>query len=250
MSNLKDNISHLNEENSNTFGTLMRIIEYNNTNDIVVEFQDKYKFQKKTNYTNFKMGRVKNPYDKTVFGVGCLGYGQYKSWRDSKGSTKTYLAWINMLQRCYADMNNKYASYYKIVTVCDEWLDFQNFAEWYESHYYDIPNERLHIDKDIKSKENKVYSPDTCILIPQSINEVFRKNNRKKIDADLPETIKRSGEEYQVTFRGESLGTYKTIEECLEKYNSKKILYIKELVEEYKSLLPNEVADILLQWQP
>lgn len=247
---MKCEIEHVGEENYNTFGTLMRIIEYIDSNNIIIEFQDKYKFRKKTQYVNFRTGRVKNPYDTIVFGVACLGSGKYGSWKDERNSKGTYKAWINMLQRCYVDMRGKYASYYGIVKVCEEWLNFQNFAEWYESNYYDIPNERLHIDKDIKSSGCKLYSPDTCILIPQSINEVIRDNYRKTMDSDLPATIRRCNKGYRVKFRSENLGEYNTVDECLEKYNEKKINYIKELVEGYGDLLPKEVAETLLQWRP
>lgn len=243
-------MSHIGEENYNNYGTLMKIIEYINSNDITVEFQDEYKFKKKTQYVNFRTGRVKNPYDTIVFGVACLGNGKYGSWKDERNSKGTYKAWINMLQRCYVDMKGKYAAYYGIVKVCEEWLNFQNFAEWYESNYYDIPNERLHIDKDIKSSECKLYSPDTCILIPQSINEVIRENYRKAQDSDLPVTIRRCDKGYKVKFRKDNLGEYETVEECIDIYNKKKVDYIKELVEGYGDLLPKEVAETLLQWRP
>lgn len=247
---MKPEIEHIGEENCNNFGTLMKIVEYKNSSDITVEFQDEYKFRKKTQYVNFKTGRVKNPYDKIVYNVACIGSGKYGTWKDHRNSKGTYKAWLNMLQRCYVDVNGKYASYYGIVKVCEEWLDLQNFAEWYESNYYKIPNERLHIDKDIKSMGCKLYSPDTCILIPQSINEIIRDNYRKSQDSDLPATIRRCKDGYKVTFKGKNLGIYNTVDECLDEYNNKKISYIKELVEGYGDLIPREVAETILQWRP
>ena len=247
---MSDYINRVGEENYNTFGTLMRIVEYINTSDITVEFQDEYKFRKKTNYMNFKNGRVKNPYDKIVFGVACIGSGKYGSWKDSRNDKGAYLAWTNMLQRCYLDIKGKNDAYYGIVKVCEEWLNFQNFAEWYESNYYYIPNERLHIDKDIKSCGCKLYSSDTCILIPQSINEVIRDNHRKILNSDLPITIRRCNNGYRVKFRKENLGVYKTIDECVNKYNNRKVEYIKELVDGYGDLLPYEVKNIILEWRP
>jgi hypothetical protein len=247
---IKENSKRIGEENYNTFGTLMRIVEYVTTDNIIVEFQDEYKYKKRTQYCNFKSGSVKNPYDKIVFGVACLGDGKYGSWKDSRNDKGAYLAWTNMLLRCYVDLNGKASSYYNIVTVCDEWMNFQNFAQWYEDNYYEIPNEKLHIDKDIKFKNNKVYSPDTCILIPQKINEMFRDNSRKKTDSDLPVTIRRCKNGYKVRFRNENLGIYKTINECLDKYNKKKIDYIRKLVKGYGDLLPIEIKNILLQWKP
>ena len=242
--------NHLGEEKPNKNGTLMKIVEYTNTENIIVEFQDEHKFRKRSTYSNFKNGGIKNPYDKTIFGIACLGDGKYGSWKNSRGSRDTYLNWVAMLQRCYVDMNGKYPAYYGICTVCNEWLNYQNFAEWYESHYYYIPNERIHVDKDIKFKDNKMYGSNTCILVPQKINEIFHRSRPKTIDSDLPETIKRYAKGYQVSFRGESLGVYPTIKECLEKYNTKKIDYIRELVNGYGNKMPDEVREILLGWKP
>ena len=51
----------------------MKIVEYNRHDDIIVEFQDEHKYRKKANYINFKTGSIKNPYDKTVYGVAWIG---------------------------------------------------------------------------------------------------------------------------------------------------------------------------------
>lgn len=45
----------LGEERYNNSGYLMKIVEYNNANDIVVEFQDEDKIKVHTGYNNFKM---------------------------------------------------------------------------------------------------------------------------------------------------------------------------------------------------
>lgn len=50
----------LGEERVNNKGQLMKIVEYNNANDMVVEFQDEYKTRVRTVYHNFKKGLVKN----------------------------------------------------------------------------------------------------------------------------------------------------------------------------------------------
>ena len=45
----------------------MKIVEYNSCKDVVVEFQDKYKYHKNASYGNFKIGKISNPYYKTIF---------------------------------------------------------------------------------------------------------------------------------------------------------------------------------------
>ena len=46
--------NRIGEENINTQGTLMRIIDYNRNDDIIVEFQDEYKYQIHSQYKEFK----------------------------------------------------------------------------------------------------------------------------------------------------------------------------------------------------
>ena len=136
------------ETKQNNHGTTMKIIAYRGNNDIDVEFQDEHHHVKNTTYSNFKRGNVKNPYDKDLFGVGYLGVGKYKCKRDNEENlSEVYETWMGMLRRCYFD-NIKFPAYYDKCIVCEEWHNFQNFAEWYEENKYPV-NERLHIDKDI-----------------------------------------------------------------------------------------------------
>ena len=84
--------NRIGEERKNNFGTTMKIINYRNCDDIVVEFQDQYKYKKNTTYANFRRGQVKNPYDKTACGVGCVGEGKYLT-KENGRSTKLYSCW-------------------------------------------------------------------------------------------------------------------------------------------------------------
>jgi len=54
--------NRIGEEKNNYQGCLMRIIQYDNSNSIIVEFQDKCKYKKKSSYNNFIKGEIKNPY--------------------------------------------------------------------------------------------------------------------------------------------------------------------------------------------
>ena len=48
--------------NTNNQNYLMKIVEYNNNNDIVVEFQDEVYTRVKSKWHKFKDGSIKNPY--------------------------------------------------------------------------------------------------------------------------------------------------------------------------------------------
>ncbi len=175
----------LGEEKLNHQGCLMKIIEYNNANDIIVEFQDKYKGRVSTIYANYKVGNITNPYFATVLNVGMIG-SKYKTSKNGK-HTKEYTAWCSMLTRCYSDDFKKQRETYENVICCKEWLLFENFYEWLHSQenfdkWYN--GKKWALDKDILIKNNKIYSPSTCCLVPDRINSIFLKSDKRR--GDLP----------------------------------------------------------------
>ena len=80
--------------------TYMRIIKYNNYDDIFVEFLDDYRAIVHSSYENFKRKTIKNPYFPSVYGVGYLGQGKYKAIENGK-MTIQYNYWKAMMKRCY-----------------------------------------------------------------------------------------------------------------------------------------------------
>lgn len=73
---------------------------------------------------------------------------------------------------------------YKGATVCAEWIEFiagtQRAYEWYIENYWEAGNELMVVDKDILTKGNKHYSPETCIIVPEKINKLFRDTKRTR----------------------------------------------------------------------
>lgn len=127
-----------------------------------------------------RRGDVKDPLRPVVFGIGFIGVGKHKASESGK-HTKMYATWKNMLERCYSDeLHSRYPTY-KGCTVCDEWHNFQNFAEWMVAQDYD----GKHLDKDIKVKGNKTYSPETCSFV--TCKENVREALAKKFNLLSPE---------------------------------------------------------------
>ena len=156
--------------------------EYVNNGDVTVKFCDEHGAEVHTAWQCCQSGGVKNPYFTSVFGVGCLGEGDFQTKVNGK-LTREYNLWKNMLKRCYS---GNYPTY-ENVTVCDRWLCFANFLEdlplieGYEM-WLNNPNQRIALDKDLKQVgvENKVYSLDTCKFVTISENSK-EANERKKI---------------------------------------------------------------------
>ena len=243
------NINRINEIHINTFGTKMKIVNYRKWNDIDVQFLDEHNFIKKhVTYSNFKKGKIKNPYDKCLYGVGAIGDGKFRVKVSTNGAyTQEYTAWVNMLKRCYYKRDTALNSaYIDKCHVCDDWLIFQNFASWFEKNKYQV-DERLHVDKDIKNPNNKVYSPDNCLLVPQRINMLFLNLPNNKT---LPNGIKRiQNGKFSAKYNNIELGTYNTLEEAYYIYSAKKKQEIVKIANEYKNIIPKEVYDALVDYE-
>ena len=238
------------EQKYNKYGTLMKIVEYNNACDIWVEFQDEHKEKVHTEYKHFKSGCVKNPYDKTVYNIGYLGKGEY----EPKTNKRIYNIWKHMLRRCYDPYYiNKQPTYIDCY-VCVEWHNFQNFAKWYEENVYECNNEEMHLDKDILIKGNKIYSPETCIFVPREINNLFTKRQNYRGDCVIGVYYNKK-ENCYITHcnfnigKPKHLGSFKTEKEAFLSYKQAKENYIKQVADEYKDLIPTKLYDALYKYK-
>lgn len=237
------------EIKNNSKGTPMRIIEYRKSNDIDIEFLDEFHYvMKNQTYSNFKKGCIKNPYDKNICGVGCMGVGKYYSKNPNGTHTYEYQNWIAMIRRCYDKViQTTYPSYYGICTVCNDWHNFQTFGKWYEENFYQVGTERMHLDKDILFENNREYSPDKCLIVPQRINMLFKE---KRSTSLLPTGVQSlSSGKYSATYNGKHLGTFETIELTARAHDIEKKNAIIRVANEYKDKIPDKVYNALINWK-
>lgn len=231
-------IDRTGEQSTNNFGSIMEIIEYRTYGDIDVYFPDYNWVYYNTSYKEFKQGKIKCPYEPRVCGIGYIGEGIYKS-RVNGIKNRSYDVWKNILERCYDESHRyKHLSYIDCI-VCDEWLNYQNFAEWYDMNYYEVDGEIMHVDKDILFKNNNLYSPDTCIFVPQRINSLFIKADASR--GDLPVGVHMKNNKFIAqsnNYEKIHLGVFDTIEEAFQAYKYYKEELIKEVAEEYKDCIP------------
>lgn len=122
-------------------------------------------------------GKIKDKYARTVCNIGYIG--------EAKDYTKKeYDIWYQMIHRCYNPINDHYDSYGGAgVTVCNRWLCLEYFLEdLRKMENYDklMAGEKYQMDKDMLQPGiiNKIYSPETCLLVPSYVNtaEIFRRN--------------------------------------------------------------------------
>ncbi len=148
---------------SNLFGNF-KVMEYYNSKKVKIQFIN-------TGYIAFKTladilkGLVQDKLAKTVYGLGCIGDGDY-STSNNGVKEHSYKTWKNMFDRCYHENADTLYPCYKGCSVSEEWHNFQNFAKWYEENYV----EGYQLDKDIKVEGNRVYGPTTCMFVQSQKN--------------------------------------------------------------------------------
>lgn len=238
-------MNKLGEIKTNNFGSIMEIINYRCYTDIDIYFPEYDWIYKHAAYNAFKNGRVKCPYEPRTYSVGYLGEGIYTASVNNIKS-EAYKCWCHMLNRCYQSNRESYQDCY----VCDEWLNFQNFAEWYYNNYYEIPGEVMCLDKDILVKYNKIYSPETCIFVPNRINMLFVKAN--SIRGDLPIGVHKSSNKFIAECKNCSthiyLGSYDSPEEAFLIYKRYKEQLIKNIADDYQDYIPQILYDTMYNY--
>ena len=227
-------------------GCIMKIAEYDNANDIIVEFQDEHKYRLHTRYGRFKNGECKNPFFPSVYGHGYLGIdkeGNVPNTAELKDgkcvATWEYNKWMHILQRCFDNKYKEKYPTYKDVTCCDRWLCFANFLEDFEilknEHNWN-KDEILSLDKDILHKSNKLYSLENCILVPDYINSLFVKSDAVRGNYPIGVSYHKKNKKYQARCRIngklKSLGYYSTPLEAFNVYKIAKEQEIKRIAEE------------------
>ena len=251
-------IDRTGEKGINNFGSEVIIVKYRNAYDIDVYFPKYDWIYKSARYDKFRNGSIRCPYEKTVYKIGYLGEGDYKTWENGK-NTRVYDSWHSMMTRCYNSKCHEKHPTYIGCEVCKEFHDFQNFGYWDKDNYYKVEGQRMCLDKDILFKHNKIYSPDTCIYVPQTINSLFVKNDKNRGDSAIGTNYHKRDKIYQAhcylinpktgKSKQEYLGYYDTELEAFQVYKHHKERNIKEVADYYKNLIPQKLYDALYNYK-
>ena len=244
----------LGETRINNQGEVMFIVEYVNARDITVQFKRTGELVKCA-YGNFVRGNVKSHFTPSVYGVSTTGL---EPIRNEDGEVlDSYTCWKRMLSRCYsAKVQEKYPTY-KGCYVSEDWLYYPNFKKWYEENYYKIDNKTSHLDKDILVKGNKVYSPNSCMFVPNFINTLFTKRQNDRGAFPVGVYYDKTNKKYTAglsVFKDrksvrKNLGYFNTADEAFEVYKQAKEDYIKEVADEYKDKIPVELYKAMYEYK-
>lgn len=169
----------------------------------------------------------------------------------SGGNKQIYSTWHSILDRCYGNIEG--LPTYEGVEVCEEWLNYQNFRKWYEEH----PNcgeKGWHIDKDLLvGGRGKIYSPETCTMIPSEINTSIHKISHKDAGCKSIGVFFHKGmKKFAASVRYEGiaykLGFFETEKEAAIVYKYHKEKAVRALAEKYKDKIEERAYNALSQW--
>lgn len=236
---------------SNTQGSDYTIIEYKNSRNVIVEFNDAHKHQAKIRAYALKTGMIRNPFHPSVSGVGYIGVGEFSSSANNIGKV-AYTKWQSMLERCY-EKDSKDLKYpaYSDCSVHTDWHNFQNFAKWFVSQkHHDAGYD---IDKDILITGNRVYSEDTCCLVPPEINNMAVSLRFIGVRKPMGISYNKKSRKYiaKICMGGyqKYIGSYKTLEQASAAYIELKKRYFKNMAIVHKDRLDRKVIEALWYWE-
>lgn len=197
------------------------IVEYHNCEKVRIRFA-RTGYEYCTSYNHIQSAEVLDAFFR----------GKYNNIKGcSDCDPKAYKSWYNMLHR----VNNSRG--YKHTSVCDDWLIFKNYKDWYDSQYKE---DGWHLDKDILSNGGGLYSPETCCFLPPIVNTFFVKH--KKAKGYSYNKRRKKFEAYCRTMgKYVHLGMFKTAEEARNAYLSFKKGLLQNLIEPYKDRITDNV---------
>ena len=147
---------------------------------------------------------------------------------------RAFISWKNMIRRIYNGYG-RFAKCYENCVICEEWLDYGVFKNWYE-------NQRgcglkYELDKDLLGN-GTLYSPTTCCLLPRELNRMI--SDRKTKNRELPTGVVKSGKKYYAHYvMGTSekklvrIGGFNTPEEASNAYKAFRKKRIAETAQVY-----------------
>lgn len=226
----------------------IKVVNYTGTTAVTVVFEDGT--TRLTSVAQIRNGLIRNNFKPIICGVGYLGVYGYASKGNIMKKTPEYVAWVGMLERCYNNLTQSSRKAYIGCSVDVEWHNFNTFATWYKNQ--NGYGKGFHLDKDLTVFGNRVYSENTCALIPSAVNKLLelRENGRGDNPLGVHWCVTNKSYIAQV-HRGSGkpyIGSYSNKEDAFYAYKVEKELYIKKVAEDNISVLSNAIYDNLMNY--
>ena len=230
-----------------------KIVKYNDSKDVEIQFL-KTGYETVTRLDCIKIGKVKDPYSPSVYGIGVFGT-KYPS-TISGVKTKEYGLWKDMLTRCYSDTCKKKQPTYEGCEVSNNFKSYEYFYEWCNRQIgfgVEGNGNPFQLDKDLLIKGNKVYSEDSCVFIPQEINTLLTKRTTSRGEHLIGVCWHNVSKAFVAVVsknKGKQgwLGSFKTELEAFNAYKQAKESFVKEQAEKWKDEIDERAYKALMDY--
>lgn len=156
------------------------------------------------------------------YGINDADYVVNPKINGTRQPCPAYATWRDMVQRCVdVDYKKKHPAYAG-ASVWAGWQRFMAFRRWWLDNYV----EGWEMDKDLLSGAYKIYSPATCIFIPQWLNLFIKE---PVTPSRLPKGVfyEESRGKYKATLKHlnttMNLGRYRSVAEARDAFVEAKI---------------------------
>ena len=227
--------------NKSTKGDWFEVVNYKNCDVVTIRF-DCNRYETTASAGNVRKGEVRNVFRKKVCGIGYFGEGQFTS------KDKAYTHWGHMISRCYSD---NYGETYKNAFVDERWHNYQIFALWFHANW--VGNLDVALDKDLLVKGNRIYSEDTCSLVPENLNNFTCTSDAIRGESPLGTTNSNGKTIAQIYVYGchETIGLFCSEQEAFNAYKKRKEEVARIYADDYfsKGLIQEKLRDALYNYK-
>ena len=227
-----------------------KILKYNDKTNVEIQFLTTG-YETVARLISIKIGEVKDRLSPSIYGIGVVGT-KYLTY-ECGVQTKEYTLWKNMLERCYSDTYKKKHPTYKDCEVSENFKSFEYFYEWCHSQI-GFSNQGWHLDKDLLTEGNKVYSENICVFIPSEINKVLVKREALRGEYLIGVSWHKKGKAFVATVnknkgKREHLGSFTTEIEAFNAYKQAKESFIKEQANKWESQIDPRAYEALMNYE-
>ena len=227
-----------------------KIVKYNDSKNVEIQFLNTG-FKTTVPLWSIEIGKVKDRYLPSVFGVGIVGT-KYPAYEYGV-ATKEYYLWYSMLRRCYSANYKKKQPTYVGCKCSENFKSYEYFYEWCHKQI-GFSNQSWHLDKDLLVKGNKVYSEDSCVFIPSEINLLLTKCEASRGEHLIGVSWNSRDKAFKARVnrnkgKQEYLGYFKTEIEAFNAYKIAKEAFVKEQANKWKSQIDDRAYEALMNYE-
>lgn len=165
-----------------------------------------------------------------------------------------YYVWADIVKRCYSKKKQIKNPSYVGTSMCDEWMDFKVFSDFYKNNLPNINNIDFNLDKDLLQQniKNKIYSPETCVFLPKSVNTFLANKYSNNTSGYTGVRWRKDKNKWQASIgtkeiKTKHLGYFKNIEEASMAYQSARAIEAEKVKSYLRSLnyLPEHIIQLV-----